>query len=162
MCIRDRYYRVVRYWAKKKYNLTDQDLEILFFIYSERFFTKTKFIDYCKIFSWDKDRFRNLRKDNWIRSWRAAVDGKYALYEASFKTRRLVSEIYKKLDGTSPFSERKDQNPIFKRETYTDRRMAGQMVKINEEMKEKRLSDQEPKEEVKQSIFSRTRLDSDD
>ena len=38
-----KYWRVVRYWAKAKYGLTTPDLDMLFFLYSEEYFNKTKF-----------------------------------------------------------------------------------------------------------------------
>ncbi len=38
-----KYWRVIRYFIKAKYNLTQADLDILFFLYSESYFSKDRF-----------------------------------------------------------------------------------------------------------------------
>ena len=38
-----KYWRVIKYWAKRKYNISTEDLEMMLFIYSEHLFNKTKF-----------------------------------------------------------------------------------------------------------------------
>jgi hypothetical protein len=48
-----KYWRVIRYWAKAKYGLTTPDLDMMFFLYSEDYFNKTKFKDFEQIMSWD-------------------------------------------------------------------------------------------------------------
>jgi hypothetical protein len=37
-----KYWRVIRYYIKNKYGLTQADLDILLFLYSEQYFTKDK------------------------------------------------------------------------------------------------------------------------
>jgi len=131
-----KYYRVVRYWAKRKYNLKDQDLEILFFVATERLFSKTEFENYASVFSWNKNRFKNLLRDGWIQSFRNAEGGLHALYEATFKTRRMLDTFYKLLNGEQGFPVDPRNNPVFKRETYTDKVMAHQMLSINKKFKD--------------------------
>jgi len=46
-----KYWRVVRYWAKAKYGLTTPDLDMLFFLYSEEYFNKTKFKEFEEVMS---------------------------------------------------------------------------------------------------------------
>ena len=38
-----KYWRVVRYFIKAKYGLSQADLDILLFLYSEKYFSKDKF-----------------------------------------------------------------------------------------------------------------------
>ena len=38
-----KYWRIIRYWVKAKYNLTTPDIEMILFLYSEDYFNKTKF-----------------------------------------------------------------------------------------------------------------------
>ena len=56
-----KYWRVVRYFIKKKYNLTTSDLEMLLFLKSEGRFSKENFQEFNELLSWDKSRFERLR-----------------------------------------------------------------------------------------------------
>ena len=49
-----KYYRVIRYFIKKKYNLTQADLEMLYFLHDEEYFSKVIFKKYNDIMTWDK------------------------------------------------------------------------------------------------------------
>jgi len=116
-----KYWRVIRYFVKAKYNLTQADLDMILFLYSETYFDKDKFDEFDELLSWDLQRFNRLRQNGWISVFRKR-SGKYkTLYELSYKGVRLVSSIYKKLNGEEiPAS--KSQNPIFlKNIPYSDR-----------------------------------------
>ena len=65
-----KYWRIIRYWAKKQYGFTVADLDIMFFLYSERLFTKTHFHKYGNIMSWDPTRFKSLIERGYIHIWR--------------------------------------------------------------------------------------------
>ena len=41
-----KYWRVVRYFIKAKYKLTQEDLDMLLFLYSEKYFDKSKFKEF--------------------------------------------------------------------------------------------------------------------
>jgi hypothetical protein len=130
-----KYYKVVRYWARYKYDLGTQDLEILQFIYTERLFSRHRFDEYSQIFSFDNKRFKKLLRDGWIRSWRNAEGGRGALYEASFKTKHMMASFYKKLNGEEEFPTATKENPVFKRDTYTKKVMSNEMLRINKEIR---------------------------
>lgn len=117
-----KYFRIVRYWVKRTHDLSLPDLEMLFFLYSERLFKRSDFNDYEEIFSWDVKRFERLRGDGWISMWRKASGSQPALYEVSYKGKRLIVSIYKKLAGEETISEVAQRNPIFKKNSpYTDK-----------------------------------------
>jgi len=117
-----KYFRIVRYWVKRTHNLSLPDLEMLLFLYSERLFKRSDFNDYEEIFSWDVKRFERLRQDGWISIWRKAKGSQPALYEVSYKGKRLIVSIYKKLAGEETISEVAQRNPIFKKNSpYTDK-----------------------------------------
>jgi len=61
-----KYWRVVRYFINAKYGISQPDLEMLIFLSDEHYFTKAKFKEFNKVFSWDKDRFERLRRNGWI------------------------------------------------------------------------------------------------
>ena len=82
-----KYWRIVRQWAKVKYKLSQEDLDILFFLYSEQYFDKTKFAEFEQVLPWDKKRFKSLLDREWIHVWRKSGGGNRALYELTIKAR---------------------------------------------------------------------------
>ena len=61
-----KYWRVVRYYIKKKYKLTTAELETLLFLKTEGRFSRDDFQKFNEVISWNKDRFEKLRRDGWI------------------------------------------------------------------------------------------------
>jgi len=92
-----KYYRLVRKWACKTYNLKDADLELLIYLDCKDRFTRNDFIDGTYTYSWDKDRWERLRKDGWIDVWRHRnrTSIKYSIYKTSFKCKQLIMRIYR-------------------------------------------------------------------
>ena len=117
-----KYYRLVRKWACKTYNLTDADLELLIYLDCKERFTRQEFIDGEYTMSWDKKRWERLRSDGWIEVWRHRnrTSIKYSIFKTSFKCSQLISRIYRILLGQEdlPTSER---NVFFKNKSYSDK-----------------------------------------
>lgn len=108
-----KYWRVVKYYIKIKYGLTQAELEMLLFLKSEGYFSKDKFKEFDALISWNVNRFDKLRRDGWIEVFRRRDGKRKALYQLSMKSKRVVDLVYKKLNGEElPMSDR--QNPIFK------------------------------------------------
>ena len=106
-----KYWRVIRYYIRAKYNISTADLDVLLFLYSEEYFSKDKFEEFDEIMSWDVNRFDRLLRDNWIVVFRKRGKEK-AMYEISYKARRVIGDMYKKLNGEL-ISENKSVNPLF-------------------------------------------------
>ena len=117
-----KYYRLVRKWACKTYNLTDADLELLIYLDCKERFTRQEFIDGVYTMSWDKKRWDRLRSLGWIDVWRHRnrTSIKYSIFKTSFKCSQLISRIYRILLGKEdlPTSER---NIFFKNKSYSDK-----------------------------------------
>ena len=133
-----KYWRVIRQYIKIKYNLTQSDLDILLFLKSESYFSKDKFEEFNEILSWDKQRFEKLRQQGWIEVFRKRVGKHKALYQLSFKSKRMLTSIYKKLNGeeipTSP-----SQNKMFKTNTsYSDKVYRNMIIEMNRFIKQQR------------------------
>ena len=117
-----KYYRLVRRWACKTYDLKDADLELLIYLDCKQFFTRNDFINGVYTYSWDKARWERLRKNDWIDVFkeRNRTNYKYAVYKVSAKSRRLINRIYKVLLGQEdlPTSQR---SVFYKNKSYTDK-----------------------------------------
>ena len=117
-----KYYRLVRRWACKTYNLKDADLELLLYLDCKKRFTRNDFIDGVYTYTWDKHRWERLRRGGWIDVWRQRnqTSIKYSIYKTSFKTQQLIMRIYRILlgDENLPTSER---SVFYKNKSYTDK-----------------------------------------
>ena len=92
-----KYYRLIRKWACKTYNIKDADLELLIYLDCKDRFTRNEFIDGVYTYSWDKDRWERLRRDGWIDVWRERKGKlqKYTIYKTSFKCKQLIKRVYR-------------------------------------------------------------------
>lgn len=117
-----KYYRLVRKWACKTYNLTDADLELLIYLDCKKHFTRNDFIDGVYTYSWDKARWERLRREGWIDIWRARnrTTMKYNVYQTSYRCKQLITRMYKILLGEDdlPTSTR---SKFYNNKTYTDK-----------------------------------------
>ena len=133
-----KYWRVIRQFIKSKYGLRQADLDMLLFLYTEDYFSKDKFQEFNELLSWDVTRFDRLRRDKWIEVFRKHMGKRKALYTLSYKTKRMIDSLYKKLNGeeipTSP-----SKNPMFKTKvSYTDKVYRNMIKEMNAFIKQQR------------------------
>ena len=117
-----KYYRLVRRWACKTYNLKDADLELLVYLDCKKLFTRNDFINGAYTYSWDKNRWERLRREGWIDVFkeRNRPTSKYAVYKVSLKGQQLIMRIYRMLLGQEDMPT--SRNSIFyNNKTYTDK-----------------------------------------
>ena len=97
---------------------------------------------------WDKKRFYRLIHEGWIELFASKQKGRpamrsKALYCLSFKAKRMVNSIYKKLEGEE-IPETMCNNPMFKKNVrFSDKVYRNMIITMNEEIKENRLTGQE-------------------
>ena len=117
-----KYYRLVRKWACKTYNLKDADIELLIYLDCKKQFTRNDFIDGVYTYSCDKARWERLRREGWIDVWRKRnrTTMKTNIYSTSHKCKSLINRIYRILLGEEdlPTSAR---STFYKNKTYTDK-----------------------------------------
>ena len=117
-----KYYRLIRKWACKTYELKDADLELLIYLDCKKLFTRDDFINGVYTYSWDKNRWERLQREGWIDVFkeRNRTTSKYALYKTSFKCQKLIKRIYKIMlaEEDMPTSQR---STFYKNKTYTDK-----------------------------------------
>ena len=117
-----KYYRIIRRWACRQYNIKDADLELLIYLDCKGLFTREDFINGVYTYSWDKHRWERLRRDGWIDVWkqRNRKDSKYTVYKVSLKTKLMINRIYKIMLGQEdiPVTE---SNVFYKNKRYSDK-----------------------------------------
>ena len=128
-----KYYRVVRYYIKKKYEITLMELDMILYLYDMPFFRKEDFNYYGNTMSWDKKRFYEMIKKGLIKEWRPGKEqyAKAKMFELSHKAKSICSLTYKKLLQEETISENAVSNPIFKKETYKDKVYKNVIEKMN-------------------------------
>jgi hypothetical protein len=133
-----KYWRVIRQFVKIKYGLNQSDLDIIFFLYSELYFDRDKFIEFDNLLGWDKQRFEKLRQAGWIEVFRKRMGNRKALYQLSSKAKIMVRSVYNKLNGEEiPVSQ--SQNKMFARNvSYTDKRYRTMIKEMNAIIKQQR------------------------
>ena len=133
-----KYWRVIRYFVKAKYNLSTAELDMLLFLYSEEVFSKDKFEEFDNLLGWNVNRFDNLKRDGWIEVFRKRVGKRKALYQLSYKCQRVINLIYKRLTGEEiPTSA--VNNPMFARDVkYSDKVYRNMILEMNKLIKQQR------------------------
>ena len=136
-----KYWRVIRYWVKAKYKITNPELEMLLFLHGEGLFNKHRFKEFEQCMSWDKPRFYKLLKDGWVVVWRKRQGKTATLYQLSYKGKRMIDNVYKKLNGDA-IGESPSNNPLFlSNVSYADKVYRNQIIEMNKFIKQQqRLS----------------------
>jgi len=133
-----KYWRVIRYFMQAKYKLKSGELDALLFLYSEKYFNKTKFNEFDKLLTWDKKRFNNLLRDGWIDVFRKRKGKETTLYEISYKGRHMIGTMYKRLNGEE-LPESNVRNPLFlKSISYTDKLYRDMIIEMNKFIRQQR------------------------
>jgi hypothetical protein len=129
-----KFWRVVRYFVRAKYKLTFPEIDMLLFLYSEKYFSRGDFDEFNQLFSWDEKRFNNLLRNGWIEMFRPydRKTNKKAVYKLSHKSNTVIRLIYNKLNGEEiPTSV--SGNPMFlKKVRYTDKVYRNMVKQMNE------------------------------
>jgi hypothetical protein len=108
-----KYWKVIRNWAKQKYKITISDMDMLFFLYSEKLFTKDCFDEFMRTMLFDKDKFEKFRVRGFIIKWREGGYNQKSLYELSYHAKRIVYSIYAKMNGEEEIPTNKQKNPMY-------------------------------------------------
>jgi hypothetical protein len=133
-----KYWRVIRYFIQVKYKISTAELEVLLFLYSEKYFSKGKFDEFDELISWDVNRFDKLLRDGWVVVFRKRQGKKKTLYEVSYKGRRMLGSMYKKLNGEE-IPESPSVNPMFlKNVSYTDKVYRNMIIEMNKFIRQQR------------------------
>ena len=138
-----KYWRVIRYYYQRKHNLKASELDTLIFLFSEKYFTKKKFLEFDELFSWDDRRFDNLHSKGWIITFSRSSIPYKTIYQLSPKTVNMIKDIYNKLSGEE-LSVDPEINPLFKKNVkYTDKVYRNMIKKMNKFIRQQQRPSQE-------------------
>lgn len=139
-----KYWRIVRYWAKRKYEISNNDLEVILYLYDVELFTHAQFLEFTGLLNWDRERFSYFLDKGYIVQWRK-IHGQARLYTLSIGAKRICSSVYKKLTQEEKIPENKVNNPIFRGDAYMDKVYRTAIRRMNRERdrKEKEERDRE-------------------
>lgn len=145
--LRDTEYDYLKYWAivkryyKRKNNLKHGDLDMILFLYSEQYFSVTRFREFEELVMWDRTRFKRLKEEGYITTFREASPGIKAVYNCSTKLKRMVTSIYKTIVNKE-IPENPTKNPMFKKDVcFTDKVHRNYIKKLNKELKKERIDE---------------------
>jgi hypothetical protein len=146
-----KYFPVTYWYWCRKYELTKPDMDMMCFLYSEQYFSKTKFNEFANTVSWDKNRFLRLVKDGWIQKIDMHMklrDGrdKY-VYVISTKGKHMITGLYEVLNGkeiamgwnVNPLSS-SDGTKSKEGIRFTDKTHRIALVRINKERRDSYLN----------------------
>ena len=132
-----KYWRVIRYYVKERYGLTQADLDMILFLNSEHYFDKDKFKEFDSLMSWNVTRFDHLLRDGWMVLFRRGFKGSRAVYTLPYKTSCLIKLIYNLLSGNEiPMGK---SNTMFNKNVkYTDKVYRNMIMEMNKTFKGKK------------------------
>jgi len=122
--------------------INQDDLDVLFYIHDEKYFSNYQFEKYEKTMPWNVKRLQSLCERGWIT--RLPSGNKYAkrdVYEVTIKTQRVINNIYSILngDGFPTITQRMDR----RRKRYLETRYKNFMASMVEEIKENKKKEAE-------------------
>ena len=130
-----KYWRIVRYYYQSKYGIRQDELEMILFLYSEVYFSEKTFLKFNALLTWSSNRLKRMITDGWVEVFRPRANGRKTIYQLTYKAKRLVNDIYRKLEGES-FVTDAQHVPLFNGSpTYTEKRYKRAILDLNEQMK---------------------------
>jgi hypothetical protein len=133
-----KYWRVIRQFVKIKYGLNQADLDMLLFLYSEKYFDRGKFEEFDNLLGWDKQRFEKLRQADWIVVFRKRMGARKAIYQLSIKSNRMIQSIYRKLSGEEIPVSSANNKMFAKNVSYSDKVYRNMIIEMNKVIKQQR------------------------
>jgi hypothetical protein len=130
-----KYFRVVRMYIQKKYELTLAELELIIFLYDENIFDREIFLEYsCTLGFSTMNWIKKFEDREIIKVWREGTREK-KLYVLTQKYKLACAKMYKHLEG-EPIPQGGNANPIFKsNQSFSDKMYARLIKKMNSKRK---------------------------
>jgi hypothetical protein len=132
-------FSVVRRWAIMHYELKSfSELELMFFLYSEKLFTRKVIREQTNFMSWDSQLLNRLIDGGFIYTWRKGGWGNSEIFDLTHKGKKMINSIYKKLNGIEPIPTSERRNKAFRKNApFHQKTLAKAIINFNEEYKQR-------------------------
>lgn len=100
-----KYHKLVMSMAKRKFELSSTELDLILFLYDEDIFTRTTVKTYSRIMNFNGRIVDHLVRRELIRKWFEDPSRRYPLFELTRKAKYINKWIYDRLNGEEPISE---------------------------------------------------------
>lgn len=95
-----KYYSVIKKFFMVKHKLSNTKMDMLLFLYSEKYWDMEKYKEFNDTLGWDYNRMADLLRDDWIRVFRKGQVFKLkTIYCLSPKAVNMIKSLYTKLAG---------------------------------------------------------------
>lgn len=135
-----KYWRIIRYYYLKKYQISESELDLLLYFYSVKYFTENDCYIFLQTFKWDRGKLTRLRQKGFIDIHKNAHANSATIWKMTFKGKKLVASLYDKLNGGT-ISENYQFNRLFlKNAGFAHKTYKNAILEMNEEMRTKKFS----------------------
>ncbi len=128
-----KYYKVIFYFYKKKFDITQAELDAILFLFSEGYFDAEKVKQIEGVIPWNTNRIKSMIEKGLIDIFREDPNKK-KIYQLSKKARNIVNGIYEKMNGDLIAATSENNKMFFKNVSYTDK-VYRKMIKVMNESK---------------------------
>lgn len=136
-----RYWRIIRYYYLKKYDISESDLDLLLYLYSEKYFKESDINIFSQTFKWDRYRLTKLKSKGFLDIHSHPHSNSPTIWKVTFKTKKLVASLYAKLEG-GKISENYQFNRLFLKEAgFAHKTYKNAIIQMNREIDENKFSD---------------------
>ena len=114
------------------------DLDILLFVYSEKYFTTADIKEFNKVLPWDKARMGRLIREGWFEVFRKHSGPSAQVYRITLKAERMIRSLYKKLNGEEIPVRASNANMFNKKVSYSDNVYKNMIFEMNKSIQQQR------------------------
>lgn len=130
-----RYYKLIRKWYAKQYDIPEPELECLIALDCKKYFTFDEYKDAVSILNWKRSRWTDFKDRGIIKVWRKGKNGSKGyktLYTITPKYKQAIESMYRVMLGREKIPMGK-VSVIYDADTYTHKVMNRAIDKMNKD-----------------------------
>jgi predicted dehydrogenase len=131
-----KWYRVINYYVRKAYDISAHELDLLLFLFSERFFQKSTFDDFSRIVDYGVD-LDNMIAKGFVEVYARRQNRKH-WYQLTTKGSAIIRYVYDAIEGKPIGITPTTKKMRAKKSTQAEKNYINLIEKMNKQMKEKK------------------------
>jgi hypothetical protein len=132
-----RYLPIIKRLYMEKYDLSSTQVDILIFIHGTRTFRLRVLYDFTCTLKWQARMFADMKSRGFIKLHKTSSRKLGVIYQCSVKTDKIMKELFDLVLEQTKFSDDPAENPVHKRENYTQKYHSIFMKRINQEREQR-------------------------